>query len=423
MRGFKKFTFRRVGVVIILLILLVLNLMPGRIPLIGGQMAYAYNEVAHQWILRKAIEYLKDKERPVVSEFPLDDYLPSLSDGVEYADQAAEIRCEWKGFNESNCDTIHHYGHIDDIETVAGITVAHPGEFAAPDYAEALFEQAIKFWPGGLEPSLSALLKKDAGKVQVSFFPGSIDLGDTWVGGFPFCEDWVKEQGFTASQACPKWPSWAASDITVPIEQRYTTYRESIENAMKYLGWSIHMIEDMTVPHHAQNNADTGHQEYEDYIDDWIDTGELDDLLPAPITGSYEYGHNPVAPDYFDKEDGWSAKQFALEARRIASEHDPAIANMWTKHYGEYYVDMAIKLVAAVIEKYFTCAPPSSGDWVIPNRCICRRTYTAPANVLVPDGAVLIVPDDVTLDIDFKNHSLKVKEGGGVLIREGGRIH
>ncbi len=327
MGRFRKFINICASSVAILIVLFVLSLMPTRISLIGRQAVYAYNETGHRWIIKKAIEYLKDQKSPVASEFPLDDYLPWLIEGVDYADQAADIRCEWKWFNESNCDTIHHYGHIDAIDTALGFTVAHPGEFAAPDYAEVLFEQAIKFWPGGLEPSLSDLPRKDAGQVQISWFGNHIHLGDTWIGGFPFCEGYARSEGSTANQACPKWPFWAASNSSTIIEQRYTTYEESIENAI------------VMRPH------------------------------------------------------------------------------------GEYYLDTAIKLVAAVIEKYFTCAPPSAGNWVIPNKCICRESYTAPANVLVPDGVVLIVPYGVTLDIDFKNYSLKVKEGGGVLIREGGRIH
>jgi hypothetical protein len=65
---------------------------------------------------------------------------------------------------------------------------------------------------------------------------------------------------------------------------------------------------------------------------------------------------------------------------------------------------------------------PTSGDWIISSDFTLNQNYTATANVEVSNGAVLTIPDGVTLDIDMANHNLTVREGSGVLIRQGGKI-
>ncbi|MCK5525120.1 MAG: hypothetical protein KAI83_18485 [Thiomargarita sp.] len=70
------------------------------------------------------------------------------------------------------------------------------------------------------------------------------------------------------------------------------------------------------------------------------------------------------------------------------------------------------------------CVPPPSGDWIITNSCTFEGSATAPANVIVKDGAVLTIANGAALDIDFLNHNLTVKQGSnGVLIKNGGKIH
>ena len=43
-------------------------------------------------------------------------------------------------------------------------------------------------------------------------------------------------------------------------------------------------------------------------------------------------------------------------------------------------------------------------------------------DVTVQNNSVLIIPNGVTLHIDFKLHHLLVKSGSGVLIKAGGKI-
>ncbi|MDH3277749.1 MAG: hypothetical protein OEM21_06575 [Nitrosopumilus sp.] len=68
------------------------------------------------------------------------------------------------------------------------------------------------------------------------------------------------------------------------------------------------------------------------------------------------------------------------------------------------------------------CMPPGSGDWMITQSCILESSTSTPGNVIIQNGVVLTVPNGLTLDIDFTNFGLNVNSGGGVLIKNGGKI-
>lgn len=60
---------------------------------------------------------------------------------------------------------------------------------------------------------------------------------------------------------------------------------------------------------------------------------------------------------------------------------------------------------------------------VISSDCLVEKDATASSDVEVRDGSVLVIPNGVTLDIDFVNHSLTVESGSGVKILNGGKLH
>ena len=68
------------------------------------------------------------------------------------------------------------------------------------------------------------------------------------------------------------------------------------------------------------------------------------------------------------------------------------------------------------------CTPPVSGDWIISSTCTMESSATVTGNVIIPDGVVLTILDNVTLDINFATQNLTVESGGGVLIKAGGAI-
>ena len=69
------------------------------------------------------------------------------------------------------------------------------------------------------------------------------------------------------------------------------------------------------------------------------------------------------------------------------------------------------------------CTPPSSNDWIVNTSCTLENNFNAPANVIINNGSVLTIPDGLTLNVDFSHYHLLVKNGGGVLIKDGGSIN
>ena len=59
---------------------------------------------------------------------------------------------------------------------------------------------------------------------------------------------------------------------------------------------------------------------------------------------------------------------------------------------------------------------------IIDEDCILSGIATAPANVIVQSGAIMIISNDATLDINFVNNFLRIESGSGVLIKAGGKI-
>lgn len=263
------------------------------IPFGSVQPAYAYNtgsEKAHQWILAKAIETLEREDSRWGS---IRNYLDWINWGVWYADHS-ELRCKWSynGSKEYSCDQIHHYGKVEDIKLhkaglpTSGVTVANPGEFAAPFYTQVLYDQALRFLPSEPKPSLALLPYKKAGYIT-AIFSGAL-LDSTYVGGLPFCEKRAFLEGNTdliSAHECPKWPEWAA------LDNKGKVAKESVETAMKYLGWAMHLVQDLTVPYHAENEASESHQTYEDKVDNWIQDGSFIHLPVSPDS-TYSGSHS-----------------------------------------------------------------------------------------------------------------------------------
>ncbi len=79
-----------------------------------------------------------------------------------------------------------------------------------------------------------------------------------------------------------------------------------------------------------------------------------------------------------------------------------------------------VSVVEATIPTF--CAPPGSGDWIIDVSCTVNASATAQENVIVQNNSILIIPSEITLDIDFAAFNLTVQSGSGVLIKSGGTV-
>jgi len=68
-----------------------------------------------------------------------------------------------------------------------------------------------------------------------------------------------------------------------------------------------------------------------------------------------------------------------------------------------------------------TCAP-TANDWTITSSCLLESGFTTTGNVIVQNNSVLVIPNGVTLDIDFATKHLLVQSGSKVLVKSGGKI-
>lgn len=386
-------------------------------------------EKGHNFIIKKAIDYLKAK-RSHAADRPLYKYLPWLVEGSWYADHTP-LDCTWGvSFPLSivfdsktyTCDQLHHYGEVGDIRTEASSKVANTGDFAAPYYAKVLFDQAIKFWPGGVKPSLAELPLKDGVTITL---PGiEKDLGKTFVGGLPYCKAWAWVQkefkqppGVEAKGYCPKWPDWAAKHAQW-LNDVYKIPIESRKNAMKYLGWAVHLVQDITVPQNAINFGDNSSEEFESEMEAWIKQKKFNHL---PLeSGKYKYDPNSsvfTTRPYADIKDlAEEARQKSIEFSNIVRTGDGGY--MWggVKGLNEKIMDLCIKLTAEAIEMYF-----EQLDWV---------QIGTPAKNLYAAGETLYATNPVTGRIYrynggvYPNHSWKfIAEKGADFVIHGSELY
>jgi len=68
------------------------------------------------------------------------------------------------------------------------------------------------------------------------------------------------------------------------------------------------------------------------------------------------------------------------------------------------------------------CSPPDSGIWTVTFSCTLDSSSTAPENVIIQGNSVLIIPNGLSLNIDFENFNLTIESGSGVKIESGGKI-
>ncbi len=299
----------------------------------------------HNIMFKKAIDYLKGTDS-LTASYPLDRFLPFLAKGSWYADHSGPAY-DWK-FYTGRGDQIHHYGKVGEIEiqedwidrapilagaaigwsifgpvgalvgTAVGavasddrVTVGHTGDYAAPYYAQVLYEQALKFWPGNATPSLSELPVKNAGFADCPVIcDGKAVYGETRVGGYPL-----------APASSPRWPDWPGATKGGEAVQSWM-------NSLTYLGWAIHLLQDVTVPQNAANYANNESNKFEDLANENI----LHNLPSGPLKLTFN-SIEDLGQQIVNLSAASSGKADDVNVRQQA--------------------DLAMQVTAAVIDKFF----------------------------------------------------------------------
>ena len=312
---------------------------------------------AHYFIIDKAVEYLIIRG---LSDWPLEYYAPNIRYGAYWADYPYDpigLECNWADLYEGTCDGLHHYASTDCIRLIdidPNPCIGNTGGLAAPQYGQALYDLAVKFWPGGMPvPDIHDLSYMSSGGSMTTMFDGE-SLGPFVVGALPFAaKARAIEEGLT--EVIPiewayTWPGW-------------TDGSESLDTSLIYLGWAIHFVEDMSAPVHVDNETGSWHATWEEVADQYIMEGNMSHLPVSP-EDSYSYPYLPTSgyfyttrPEFFNND--WNVLQFAQESARLSREtQTPPGLETGDLFSGladvEVNLDTAIKMVAGVIYKFFS---------------------------------------------------------------------
>ena len=318
---------------------------------------------AHYFIIDKAIEHLR--KEGLLSYWPLETYQFYIKYGAFWADfpfSPVGLVCDWAGFYMGTCDALHHYYDGDCIYlTDVGTCIGDGGGLGAPEYAQTLFDLAVSFWPGGTPvPSIYDLPIRDSGGYMTTKFEGA-DLGWFLVGGHPFAYNIECLANCPGPDLCLCHKDWAyywPGFVNVSLFD--FSPKETVRNSMTYLGWAIHLVEDLSTPVHALNETGTDHAKFEGRADELINNGSMSHL-PVPPDGTYSfvevYNDYPVSPNFFYPN--WSITQFAQEAahRSIDAKTPPWSEGEWgmvLDDQVEIDLDTSSKLIAGVLYKFFS---------------------------------------------------------------------
>ena len=159
---------------------------------------------------------------------------------------------------------------------------------SATSYGAMLYQLARKFWGNNpSSPSLNELAFAgphpqaawDTGKLVAR--NAAVNMPSTYLGGLPF----ICSGGSNAKDSCydgrPTWPAWAASSRTQVQPPKSATA------ALIYLGWALHMAQDVSNFPHASDWTGLGHSAWEDAADRLLGLGWPSFPLaavPAPAT-------------------------------------------------------------------------------------------------------------------------------------------
>ncbi len=205
-------------------------------------------------------------------------------------------------------DTLSHYANDAKIradgtalsESVIAESFEGDGPYRvkAEDYGVELYRMARRFWPGSAskpKPDLKDLVYvKEPGRILNSHWCVRVkkayaNLPATFLGGNPF----VLTKPTPGSDDCPEpqktvgygptWPIWVPDDFDgKSVKHRKLLALPEAEfssrAAVIYLGWALHMLQDLSQPFHAADRTGEYHQDSEDRLDDLLAEGRFDHL-------------------------------------------------------------------------------------------------------------------------------------------------
>ncbi len=69
------------------------------------------------------------------------------------------------------------------------------------------------------------------------------------------------------------------------------------------------------------------------------------------------------------------------------------------------------------------CTPPAVGTWWVFQDCLLLGAHSVSGHVVVFENVTLTLAAGASLDVDFNNRFLRIRDQARVIIRSGARIH
>ena len=72
---------------------------------------------------------------------------------------------------------------------------------------------------------------------------------------------------------------------------------------------------------------------------------------------------------------------------------------------------------------FLICNPPAFGTWWVFQDCLLLGAHSVPSHVVVFENVTLTLAAGASLDVDFDNRFLRIRDQARVIVGPGARIH
>lgn len=193
------------------------------------------------------------------------------------------------------------------VKRLNGFPIIAGAEFGAATYGSILYQLARQFFERShAEPRLEHLVHAGvAPGFRAGSVPGAspfrdvkVDFPSTYLGGMPYiCAGSSRLD--SCSDGSPTWPIWVPETYEhdrSPESANVISFLDALVHprpgrsnraALMYLGWALHMLQDLAMPHHAANWTGKEHQTIDGYGNDihaigdvWMCNGHAQTVWP-----------------------------------------------------------------------------------------------------------------------------------------------
>lgn len=174
----------------------------------------------------------------------------------------------------------------------------------------------------------------------------------TYLGGQPFTCTGSTSCSDPCSVGTPSWPHWVGSNVAAPSK--------SNNSALTYLGWAIHMAQDVANAPHANNWSGLGHRTFESSGDWLLSQGwpNIPLVTVAPLSScTYICSKEPCTDDMTPAECVTKSKQYAQACAQCRNPIlDGTAKNAQIKALNDHYTAALASLFGSTTTRAQFCS-------------------------------------------------------------------